>query len=407
MSQNRRKKGFVLVAMAVSAFAILGAAGLAIDLGRMFIVRNEAQTYTDFVALAAVQKLNGTTAGVTDAAATPSESALRYGFAQTSFTGTSIRFSRDAGATWVTTADAQATPINVTHVEVTQLVSNVSLYFMPVVTGMTTGKAGARSVAGQELITRFDPGTGVGTLPFTPITHELGGTNNDTCLGSSPCADGTPNTIWGYALGDELTLRWPSESDSDCDVSDQNYPENCDISSSNKFQNRYCDSDNSAQRAAYIANRTQAERGYFEYNSANDIRQAVLGNDSPDFSIYIGATLDTTTGVKATQADALMDRVNQDPNAGENAQYSYPNGWNDYLALASPEDRMDWRIGIVPITDYNRVVLGFAKVYLPKLQDKPGNRSLCAIFVGVADLDGSGSGGSSSSSGRTLARLVE
>ncbi len=393
--------------MAISAFAILGAAGLAIDLGQMFIVRNETQTYTDFVALAAVQQLNGTTQGITGAAATPGQSAMRYGFAQTAFTGTNMRFSRDAGVTWVSTADAEASAVDVTHVEVSHLVSNVKLFFLPAVTGIMTGKVGARSVAGQELITRFDPGTGVGTLPFTPMTHELGGTNSDTCLGGSPCADGTPNTIWGYALGDELTLRWPSSTDSDCDVGHPQYPDNCGISAGNKHTNRYCDSESSAQRAAYIANRNTSERGYFEYNSANDIRQAVLGNDAPDFSIAIGETLNTTTGVKATMSDALEARVAQDPPEGEGELYSYNPGWPRYQADTYPAERLDWRIGIIPISDYNRVVLGFAKVYLPANQPKPGNRSLCAIFVGVADLDGSGSGGSSSSSGRTVARLIE
>jgi len=46
---------------------LLGAVGLAVDLGRMYIVKGEAQTFADSAALAAVLELDSTSAGITRA----------------------------------------------------------------------------------------------------------------------------------------------------------------------------------------------------------------------------------------------------------------------------------------------------------------------------------------------------
>src|SRR5579862_2114054 len=67
LSRNRRDRGFILVTVALAAVAVFGFLGLAVDLGRMYIVKNETQSYADAAALAAALQLNGTSAGVTAA----------------------------------------------------------------------------------------------------------------------------------------------------------------------------------------------------------------------------------------------------------------------------------------------------------------------------------------------------
>ena len=57
-SRTRRERGFVLVTMAVAALAIVGALGMAVDVGRAFIAKNETQTFCDSAAYAAVLKLD-------------------------------------------------------------------------------------------------------------------------------------------------------------------------------------------------------------------------------------------------------------------------------------------------------------------------------------------------------------
>jgi uncharacterized membrane protein len=52
----------VLMTMAICAIALIGAMGLAVDLGHIFIVKNETQAYVDAAAIAAAL-MDGTTAG--------------------------------------------------------------------------------------------------------------------------------------------------------------------------------------------------------------------------------------------------------------------------------------------------------------------------------------------------------
>ncbi len=43
---------------------LIGLAGLAIDIGRMYVIRAELQSFTDAAALSAALELNGTDAGI-------------------------------------------------------------------------------------------------------------------------------------------------------------------------------------------------------------------------------------------------------------------------------------------------------------------------------------------------------
>src|SRR5438046_725991 len=52
-----QQRGFVLITMAVAAVALIGVVGVAVDMGRMFIAKNETQSYCDAAALAAALAL--------------------------------------------------------------------------------------------------------------------------------------------------------------------------------------------------------------------------------------------------------------------------------------------------------------------------------------------------------------
>ena len=64
---RNRRRGFVLITVAAAAIALFGALGMAVDLGRMFIAKNETQAYCDAAALAAALALNGASSGITAA----------------------------------------------------------------------------------------------------------------------------------------------------------------------------------------------------------------------------------------------------------------------------------------------------------------------------------------------------
>jgi Flp pilus assembly protein TadG len=62
-----RQDGFALVMTAICIIVLIGMMGLAVDLGRAFIVKNEAQAFTDAAALAAAIQLNGSSKGIANA----------------------------------------------------------------------------------------------------------------------------------------------------------------------------------------------------------------------------------------------------------------------------------------------------------------------------------------------------
>ena len=64
---SSEKRAYILVATALSLPFLLGVGGLAIDIGRMYITKNEAQAYVDSASLAAARQLDGTSAGITRA----------------------------------------------------------------------------------------------------------------------------------------------------------------------------------------------------------------------------------------------------------------------------------------------------------------------------------------------------
>jgi uncharacterized membrane protein len=57
------QRGFVLIATSIAITLLLGVAGLAIDIGRMYVIRAELQSFTDAAALKAALALDGTAAG--------------------------------------------------------------------------------------------------------------------------------------------------------------------------------------------------------------------------------------------------------------------------------------------------------------------------------------------------------
>src|SRR5579863_329217 len=53
------ERGFTLIATGFCIASLLGMLGLALDLGRVYIAKNETQTFADSAALAAAMALNG------------------------------------------------------------------------------------------------------------------------------------------------------------------------------------------------------------------------------------------------------------------------------------------------------------------------------------------------------------
>src|SRR5260370_35731480 len=94
-SSKSSEKGFVLIACVVCAVVLFGMAGLAMDLGRMYITKNEAQSFADSAALYAAQQLDGTTTGLANADNTVATNPNAWNFGTTAFTSTITQDSAD------------------------------------------------------------------------------------------------------------------------------------------------------------------------------------------------------------------------------------------------------------------------------------------------------------------------
>ncbi len=94
------QRGFTLLATGMCCAAVFGMVGLAVDAGRMYIVRNENQAYVDSAALAAVLELDGTTAGLARARGKAAANVNRWNMGTTPFTATTVEFSTSSSGPW-------------------------------------------------------------------------------------------------------------------------------------------------------------------------------------------------------------------------------------------------------------------------------------------------------------------
>src|SRR3954451_12768380 len=99
------QKGFTLIASAACALMVFGMAGLAIDVGRMYITKNEAQSYADSAALYGALQLDGSSKGVDDAETAIAANVNKWNFATSSFSGTLIEYSANGISDWKTAAN--------------------------------------------------------------------------------------------------------------------------------------------------------------------------------------------------------------------------------------------------------------------------------------------------------------
>src|SRR5690349_783791 len=98
------ERGFALIATALGLLAIVGMAGITVDLGRMYIAKNELMAYTDAASIAAAVQLDGTSAGITraqnaGAAMGTGAHAMGWDFATKQITGATYQFAKGLSAT--------------------------------------------------------------------------------------------------------------------------------------------------------------------------------------------------------------------------------------------------------------------------------------------------------------------
>jgi hypothetical protein len=168
--------------------------GLALDLGRVYIAKNETQTFCDAAALAAAMALDGASLVAADNAVSQSK-VNRWNLGTASFEGsggdtsilTEFAKPRPGDASKPDEQTWSATPPSAAGYLFVRVTTSVTLpmYILPVVGTARSQKVTAVSVAGQIPLASFSGGL----LPFSPIRH----------------AD-------DFEAGESYTLRYPAGS---------------------------------------------------------------------------------------------------------------------------------------------------------------------------------------------------
>jgi uncharacterized membrane protein len=141
-----KQRGFVLIAMSVTMLLLLAVIGLAFDLGRVYIARNEAQVFTDAAAMTAASKLDGTTAGVAGANDAVARLPMRWNLGTREFTGVIVEFSVD-GQKWERYPKDAA---SLTMARVTAPNNQVEITFLRAAGGPDSLTVPARSIAASN-----------------------------------------------------------------------------------------------------------------------------------------------------------------------------------------------------------------------------------------------------------------
>jgi len=326
--ERSQKRGYILVATALSLTFLLGVGGLAIDIGRMYITKNETQAYVDSACLAAAKQMDGTSAGITNAKSAVGGDTGKWRFDTTPFAAVTTKFG--TASTGPFTDTPPSPPTGYKYVQVMATV-NLPMYLIRVVTGPTATVA-AVGVAGTQPLTTLSSGV----FPFSPYTRV-----------ASPDNASDP---YGYQIGNQYTFRWGAPGNNTSCGTDATQP---NLSTNGSIRGYCCVS-----------------------NSAASLRQAIVGGQTD--SMTIGNYVSMDNGAKNTEMSAIGDRVSIDSNT-TSATYA------DYRASGTGNGA---RVVVVVVNGGppNYVNEGFAAFFLlnsDAYSGLKGNDSACAEYIGA------------------------
>lgn len=368
---GKSERGFTLLTAGIAIIVLIGMVGLAVDIGRMYIAKSEAQVFTDSASLAATLELDGTSAGLERARGRANTNPNKWNFQTSSYSLVSIAFAKELGDDdeWVANP---ANPSGYRYARV-QTTVNVPVYFLSLfMTGPVTTPAPSAYIAaaaptykasvkadssgGQEIKNSFREGT----FPFSPLAHDMTGPH------------------YGLVPGQLYTLRWPANP---------------------RLGQNVCAGDNTQAMIDLAESGGGSERGYIEESSASIIRQAIVDDYQTTWR-GIGDMVNMTGGAKNTQRQALIERVNQDSNT------TAPN----YTAYVAGSNGSGRRVVGAPINtgypDYEVVQIGAFFLLRGADYDQGGNSPWCAEYLGPW-VQGAKTKGAADGSGAYVVRLVE
>ena len=372
------ERGFVLLAMTFFAIALLGALGMAVDLGRVFIGKTEVQAFSDSAALAATLQLDGTSKGITAAKNAVTNNANTWNLDSTKLTTDNyqVDFATSASGPWSSNPNP-ATGYIYSRVQVTV---PVDLYFIPVVVSQKIQNVNSIAVAGQIPQTTLPRGLG----PFSAVS-----TN-------------TTDPNFGLVVGTQYDIQWPAYNGTRAGCTPAT-PDKC-------FVQPPCGGDPNASKAAIAQYWGASINGYWGSNSNSTIDQEVLDMIQLQ-PLSLNQQITMSSGNKNAEATALDTRVNEDTDVTDNDPSTYQDSSNH-------NNRRLIGLPIVNPTSTGTFVIGYAAFLLLSNADPSrgaasnyyasgtGNDPFCAVYAGPYKLDGSGPGGSGTA-GYFVVKLVQ
>ncbi len=341
-----------MIVVSIAAFGLVGVLGVAADMGRVFIAKNETQTYCDAGALAAALALDGTASGITKATTAAAAAGNGWNLGMATLPAPTVEFATAAAGPWSTSA---AAAILSSYVRVTANV-DVTTYFATIFSQSTTQRVRSIGVAAQIPLSNLTQGLG----PYTAVASDL----------SSP--------TFGLVVGSQYDIQWPqyNATRSGCNASN---PDRC-------FNQDTCTGEQTNARRQAIWQMTQtwgsSTNGYWGGTSNSEITAEVL-NLVQLQAVAVGGSLTMTNGNKQAQAGVLDTRVGQDNDMTSGTASAY-------LASSTHNGRRLFSIPIVSptgpgtstVNGYGLFLLNSNGMSSNYYQQGNGNDGFCAIFAG-------------------------
>jgi hypothetical protein len=323
-----KNRGYILVALSLGLVFLLGMAGMAVDIGRMYITKSEAQSFADTAAFGAALELDGTAAGIARAQTAVANNPKKWEFQNDAFTGVQTTFGTASTGPFIS---APPTPPTGYYFARVQTTVSLPMYLIGPLAGQNASIAAA-AVAGRAVTS----GTNGGEFPFSPYTRS-----------ASPDNAADP---FGYQVGNSYTLRWGAPGNRTTCETDATQP---NLSQNGSVRGYCCVSE-----------------------SAASLRQAIVGGATDPLTVGNPVTMDN--GAKNTEMSAIAMRVEEDTDT-ISANYAA------YLASGTGNGE---RVVYVAVNSGspNYTNLGFAGFFLyadSAYTGLKGNDSACAEYIGT------------------------
>ncbi|MBV8248322.1 MAG: hypothetical protein JO200_07695 [Comamonas sp.] len=376
---RRRQQGAIIIMAALTLLLLLGFMGIALDFGRMFIVKTELQTALDSCALAAARELNGATDAITRA--------VSAGSAAGNQNGVNLQSPNWSGQGQITSADisfldknyaATTTPASAVYSQCTHTQSNISLWLMQAMGAFSGNTAGF-------------PATGtVGTSAVATRTSAQSACPIPVALQAKTAGASKPD--YGYTAGDWVTVL--SKSNGGSNFGWANLDGSNSASETAAELNGHCgskigDTLGTSGVKASVVEVWNYRFGIYKNNADPSV-------DRPDYTGYIYTTSNWPAGRSAYNGSSgstpnfLAQRLAFTPCGSDPSQCGMQGGGFKTVATSAQLKSYgaDRRVVIVPIVNASNQLIDFACMLMLQPMTIP---------VGDVQLEYLGNAGSASS----------